>query len=158
MFKAWGSLRAELSTVTRDVCQFCCAGVYSLHLMFDRMHLCFHSQNAENGDEEDGHRMTRPDALISLDAEADVSARRRKPTLVRSEMLFFSFSSTNIETFLRQETFTGEEAEALKIKSFLVKNASKLCLKQEQMGSENIILFSLWMKIIFLTHFPSSKT
>ncbi|CAM4719827.1 unnamed protein product [Leuciscus chuanchicus] len=44
-------------------------------------------QNAENADEEEGHRMTRPEALISLDAEADVSARRRKPTLVRSKTL-----------------------------------------------------------------------
>ncbi|KAK7145420.1 hypothetical protein R3I93_013217 [Phoxinus phoxinus] len=44
-------------------------------------------QYAENGDQEDGHKMTRPDAFISLDAEADVSARRRKPTLVRSKTL-----------------------------------------------------------------------
>ncbi|XP_051758889.1 GRAM domain-containing protein 2B isoform X2 [Ctenopharyngodon idella] len=42
-------------------------------------------QYAENGDEEEGNKMTRPDAFISLDAEADVSARRRKPTLVRSK-------------------------------------------------------------------------
>ncbi|XP_067270691.1 GRAM domain-containing protein 2B isoform X2 [Pseudorasbora parva] len=39
----------------------------------------------EHGDEEEESKMTRPDALISLDAEADVSARRRKPTLVRSK-------------------------------------------------------------------------
>lgn len=44
----------------------------------------FHSQYAEIIDEEEGHKMTRPDTFISLDAEADVSARRRKPTLVRS--------------------------------------------------------------------------
>ncbi|XP_073674934.1 GRAM domain-containing protein 2B isoform X2 [Garra rufa] len=42
-------------------------------------------QNAENIDEEEGHKMTRPDAFISLDAEADVSMRRRKATLVRSK-------------------------------------------------------------------------
>uniref|UniRef100_A0A671KI69 GRAM domain-containing protein 3-like n=2 Tax=Sinocyclocheilus anshuiensis TaxID=1608454 RepID=A0A671KI69_9TELE len=42
-------------------------------------------QCAEIIDEEEGHKMTRPDAFISLDAEADVSARRRKPTLVRSK-------------------------------------------------------------------------
>ncbi|ROL53706.1 GRAM domain-containing protein 2B [Anabarilius grahami] len=44
-------------------------------------------QYAENGDEEEGNKMTRPDAFISLDAEADVSARRRKPTLIRSKTL-----------------------------------------------------------------------
>lgn len=42
-------------------------------------------QYAENIDEEEGHKMTRTDAFISLDAEADVSARRRNPTLVRSK-------------------------------------------------------------------------
>lgn len=42
-------------------------------------------QYAENIDEEEGHKMTRNDAFISLDAEADVSTRRRKPTLVRSK-------------------------------------------------------------------------
>ncbi|KAK2899233.1 hypothetical protein Q8A67_010651 [Cirrhinus molitorella] len=42
-------------------------------------------QYAENIDEEEGHKMTRPDAFISLDAEADVSMRRRKATLVRSK-------------------------------------------------------------------------
>ncbi|XP_039509014.1 GRAM domain-containing protein 2B [Pimephales promelas] len=44
-------------------------------------------QNAENGDEEERNKMTRPDAFVSLDAEADVSARGRKPTLVRSKTL-----------------------------------------------------------------------
>ncbi|XP_052414847.1 GRAM domain-containing protein 2B-like [Carassius gibelio] len=42
-------------------------------------------QYAEIIDEEEGDKMTRPDTFISLDAEADVSARRRKPTLVRSK-------------------------------------------------------------------------
>ncbi|RXN28658.1 GRAM domain-containing protein 3-like [Labeo rohita] len=42
-------------------------------------------QYAENIDEEEGQKMTRPDAFISLDAEADVSVRRRKTTLVRSK-------------------------------------------------------------------------
>ncbi|XP_051524491.1 GRAM domain-containing protein 2B-like isoform X2 [Myxocyprinus asiaticus] len=50
------------------------------------LHL-FHSQYAENMDEEEGIKMTQSDALISLDAEADISARRRKPTLIRSKTL-----------------------------------------------------------------------
>ncbi len=37
-----------------------------------------------NMDDEEGHKMTRTDAFISLDAETDVSARRRNPPLVRS--------------------------------------------------------------------------
>ncbi|XP_067270692.1 GRAM domain-containing protein 2B isoform X3 [Pseudorasbora parva] len=50
-----------------------------------QMNECVSPRQHEHGDEEEESKMTRPDALISLDAEADVSARRRKPTLVRSK-------------------------------------------------------------------------
>ncbi|XP_057211745.1 GRAM domain-containing protein 2B isoform X6 [Triplophysa rosa] len=42
---------------------------------------------AEYDEEDEGNSMTRPDTFISLDAESDVAARRRKAALVRSKTL-----------------------------------------------------------------------
>ncbi|XP_051963800.1 GRAM domain-containing protein 2B isoform X2 [Xyrauchen texanus] len=63
-------------------------------------------------DEEEGIKMPQSDALMSLDAEVDISARRRKPTLIRSKTLdpslFLQVQSDSESKCERRKPQTGQ--------------------------------------------------